>query len=78
MTTFHEDPNLAQAAQVSEECVSDVGYLRSRSRWSEELELELIALHKAGNPPNVNEFGCTPETGKALLDAIKAALPSQV
>ena len=67
--TTQDDPNLAQAAQVSEECVSDVEYLRSRNRWSEELELELIALHKAGNPPNVNDFGCTPETGKALLDA---------
>ena len=77
MTTFHEDPNLAQAAQVSDECVSDVEYLRSRSRWSNDLELELIALHKAGTPPNVNDFGCTPETGKALLDAVLATLPNQ-
>lgn len=65
---------LAQELQVSESCALDVLYLRTRSRWSEELEDELITLHRAGNPPNVNDFGCTEETGRALLDAAKEAI----
>ena len=69
--TFHEDPNLVQAAQVSPECVLDVEYLRTRNRWTQELQFELIALHKAGKVPNMNEFGCTRETGKALLDTLR-------
>lgn len=69
-----DDPNLIRAASVSEVCVNDVEYLRSRSRWTDELELELIELHEAGKPPNVNDFGCTPETGQALLSAVQEAL----
>ncbi len=60
---------------ISFECAADVHYLRSRNRWTQELEAELIALHKAGNHPNINEFGCTTETGKALLkEAIAGAV----
>lgn len=42
--------------EISEECASDVVYLRSRSRWSEAMECELIRLHLAGTPPNVCEW----------------------
>jgi GAF domain-containing protein len=49
--------SLAQELGVSVECAEDVNYLRSRSRHTEELEAELIRLHKEGNPPNIFEFG---------------------
>jgi hypothetical protein len=42
---------------VTTACATDVLYLRGRSRWTEELEKQLIALHKAGTPPNIMEFG---------------------
>lgn len=48
---------VAYALGVSEECATDIWYLRQRSRWTAELEAELIRLHKEGNPPNINEFG---------------------
>lgn len=48
---------LANELGVSMGCACDVRYLRTRSRWTEELEEELIRLHKAGTPPNVMEFG---------------------
>lgn len=60
--------NLAKAYQVTESCASDIIYLRTRNRWTPELEKELIKLHKEGNPPNIMDFGCTPETGQALMD----------
>lgn len=59
---------LAENLSVTEACAADVMYLRTRNRWTPELEKELIRLHKEGNPPNVMEFGCTPETGQALMD----------
>lgn len=37
-------------------CANDVVYLRSRSRWTEHLEAELIKLHIAGNPPNICDW----------------------
>ena len=51
--------HLAKELGVSENCASDVAYLRTRSRHSSELEGKLIELHKAGTPPNINEFGCS-------------------
>lgn len=41
---------------VSEWCAMDVFYLRSRSRWTQELEDKLIRLYQEGNPPNMCEF----------------------
>ena len=64
-----ELPDLAKEFNVSESCATDIWYLRSRNRWTQVLEDELIALFKAGTRPNMNEFGCTPETGEALLNA---------
>lgn len=52
------EKQLSSELGISEECARDVVYLRTRSRHTPELEEELIALHKAGTPPNVNEFGC--------------------
>ena len=48
---------IADELNVSEICSLDILYLRSRSRWSQELEEELIRLHQEGNPPNLCEFG---------------------
>ena len=50
--------SLATELDVSEECACDVLYLRSRSRWSPELEQRLIDMHREGNPPNICDFGC--------------------
>lgn len=47
---------LAKTLKVSEDCALDVWYLRSRSRWTRELEDELIQLHKEGKAPNMCEF----------------------
>lgn len=47
---------VAKKLEISEDAASDVVYLRTRSRWSEETEKELIRLHKAGNPPNIMEW----------------------
>lgn len=48
--------NLAKELDVSEQCASDVYYLRTRSRHTPELEAELVRLHREGNPPNICEF----------------------
>ncbi len=47
-------------------CFYDVFYLRTRARWTEELEQELIRLWQAGTPPNVMEFGC----GSGVIEKI--------
>ena len=48
---------LAKELGVSEACAQDVYYLRSRSRWTKELEQTLIQLHAQGKPPNMCDFG---------------------
>lgn len=50
--------NISNNLQVSKSCAQNIWYLRTRSRWSQELEDKLIELHKAGTPPNIMEFGC--------------------
>ena len=47
---------LAQDLGITEKCATDVWYLRTRSRWTEELETELIRLHRAGTPPNIFDW----------------------
>lgn len=42
---------------LTQECVEHIRYLRTRIRWTNELEEELIRLHKAGTPPIIGEFG---------------------
>jgi hypothetical protein len=42
---------------LTEACVEDVLYLRTKPHYVTELEAELIALHKAGTPPRIMEFG---------------------
>ena len=53
-----ETNKIANELNVSIRCASDIVYLRTRSRWSEKLESELIELYKNGNPPNIYDFGC--------------------
>lgn len=46
--------SLAQEKSISLDTASDILYLRSRSRWSQEKEDYLIALDKAGlKTPNI-------------------------
>jgi len=59
---------LATSLGVSRECAQDVTYLRTRHRHTEALEEELIALHRVGIRPCMSEFGCSTESGKALLE----------
>jgi len=47
---------IATELDISEDCAMDVWYLRSRGRWTEELETELIRLHKNGTPPNICDW----------------------
>jgi hypothetical protein len=48
--------NLMTELNISQACAFDVYYLRTRSRWSESNEQELIRLHSIGNPPNIYEW----------------------
>jgi hypothetical protein len=47
----------AEKLGVTVDCMLDVLYLRSRSRWTQELEDNLIVLHQSGHRPNMCEFG---------------------
>lgn len=48
---------LAEGLGVSVTCAGNIWYLRTRSRWSQEAEDELIRMDKAGEPaPNINEW----------------------
>lgn len=62
MDAYHDELNryicdLARTLNVPEACAMDVWYLRTRSRWTPELEDRLIQLHLKGEPPNVCDFG---------------------
>lgn len=52
----HYIKELVQELGVSELCAGLVYYFRTRSRWTQEKEDELIKLYKEGNLPNINEF----------------------
>lgn len=43
--------------------------MRTRTRWAQKLEDELIRSHREGKPPNMCEFGCTQATGQKILEA---------
>lgn len=62
---------------ISENAASDVIYLRSRTRWTQKLEDELIALHKAGTPPNVYDFGSTPDNQAQLVKEVEEILAKE-
>lgn len=49
-------------------CALDVVYLRSKKRWTIQLEKELIELHKSGKPPDMATFGTKPGVYDRLLD----------
>ncbi len=65
---------LAKELGVSSQCAYDVAYLRTRHRWSEELEKDLIKAHADGVEVNICDFGVTSETQQAIMDAIDAAM----
>jgi hypothetical protein len=47
---------LASKLGISIQCASHVLYLRTRSRWTQKLEDELIQSHKDGKPLRLNEI----------------------
>lgn len=53
-----EFETLSKELNCSVSCAMDVWYLRTRSRWTQQLEEQLIQLHKEGKKPNMCEFGC--------------------
>lgn len=53
----------------SNQAASDVWYLRTRTRHTPELEQALLDAHARGEPVNVMTFGCTEDTGRALMQA---------
>ncbi len=55
LESYLED--LAQKLNCSRACAGDIWYLRQRSRWTQELEDELIARYAAGEAVNICEFG---------------------
>lgn len=55
--TNTEINKISNELNVSVSCAMDIYYLRTRSRWTQELEDELIDLHDQGERPNMNEFG---------------------
>jgi hypothetical protein len=69
-----EQARVAKELNVSDSCASDVVYLRTRSRWTQELEETLIALHAAQVPPNIMEFGCTTASAEALMNKVHERL----
>lgn len=61
-----EAEQLAKNLKVSLTCAYDILYLRTRSRWTQKLENELIQANKNGEFVNMNEFGVTKETQAKL------------
>ena len=62
MDSYHKEMvdhiiKIAEELGVSTGCAADVVYLRTRSRWTQELENELIRRSKEGISTNVCEFG---------------------
>ena len=62
MDSYHKEMEdhinkIAEELGVSNGCAADVVYLRTRSRWTQELENEVIRRSKEGIPTNVCEFG---------------------
>lgn len=45
-----EIKQMAKNLRVSEGVAGDIWYLRTRSRWTQDLENQLIAADQAGNP----------------------------
>lgn len=68
---------LAEELGVGEDCAADVCYLRTRSRWTPELENELVRLWGQGIRPNIYEFGVTRETQRNLMNAVSEELQSR-
>lgn len=67
-----EAEKLSREMSVSRICAADIIYLRTRSRWSQELESKLIQMHAENKRPNMNEFGCSKKGMEDVLDLTKA------
>lgn len=69
--------DLAKDLSISMQAASDVHYLRTRNRWTQELEDELIAKHKAGESINIFNFGVTEETQRNLMEKVRETLVAE-
>ena len=62
MDDYHDElvkyiDDLAVKLGVSSSVAGDIWYLRTRSRWTQRAEDELVRMAKAGEPmPNINEW----------------------
>jgi hypothetical protein len=62
----NNNKELAESLGVSEDYARGIFYLRTRSRWTQEAENELIRMSKNGEScPNMNEW---PPLGSSLRD----------
>lgn len=52
----NEIVEVARELRISDGAASDVVYLRTRSRWTPELETQLIADHRSGKIINIMEW----------------------
>ena len=67
-----ETKQISESLGVSMGCASDIQYLRTRSRWSQELENNLIDMDKKGLPlPNICDYGVTEETQRNMTNLIE-------
>lgn len=67
--SFKKISQIQKELGCSDRAASDVWYLRTRTRHTPELEKALLDAHARGEPVNVMEFGCTEDTGRALMQA---------
>jgi hypothetical protein len=63
---------------LSENHFESVLYLRSRKRWTQELEDQLIEKLKAGESVNMNEFGVTTDSLAAMEKLIDEVVSEHV
>lgn len=52
---------LAKLLNISESYANDLIILRMRNNPDKQLEQQLLALHEAGTPPDMNVFGVIPD-----------------
>lgn len=61
--------NYKQYSDLSDQHFESVVYLRSRNRWTQELEDELVEKLKAGETVNMSQFGVTTDS-QAQIDKV--------
>lgn len=70
--------NYKHYTDLSETQIESVAYLRSRNRWTQQLEDELIQKLKAGQTVNLNEFGVTADSHAEMEKLIDEVISEHV